>query len=130
MHKVGTSCGYSVPYFDFVKERKTLLDSMSKREAYDVEHPSVPTTDEKKSLKTYWKVKNSRSMDGLPGLDLGLRGAPKAHLQPRHRSANRTTDLLMGLFVGVVLTLLSSSWASSPLANWDKLRSAFEFGYA
>jgi hypothetical protein len=47
---VQTSCGYAVPYYEFVEERPTLGKSFEKASPEDV--------------KAYWKEKNTRSLDG------------------------------------------------------------------
>ncbi|KAJ3076236.1 argininosuccinate lyase [Podochytrium sp. JEL0797] len=52
--KVGTSCGYAVPYFDFVKPRETLVNWASKK-----------SDDE---IVAYWAEKNALSIDGVPNL--------------------------------------------------------------
>jgi hypothetical protein len=49
---VQTSCGYGVPLFDYVGERETL-----RRWA---EHKGEA------GLEEYWRLKNARSIDGLP----------------------------------------------------------------
>lgn len=49
---VQTSCGFGVPLFNFVEERKTLIDWTKK------------TGEE--GIKRYWKEKNLRSLDGNP----------------------------------------------------------------
>ncbi|MFV0320828.1 MAG: pyridoxamine 5'-phosphate oxidase family protein [Alphaproteobacteria bacterium] len=49
---VQTSCGFSVPYYEYQGERGTLMDYWQPK-----------TADE---IKTYWQEKNSRSIDGLP----------------------------------------------------------------
>ncbi|KAK4047306.1 hypothetical protein OIV83_005484 [Microbotryomycetes sp. JL201] len=61
IHKVGTSCGYSVPFFEYKSERDTLLKFMQKREDSDA------AGREDDGMRAYWKKKNSESMDGLPG---------------------------------------------------------------
>jgi Pyridoxamine 5'-phosphate oxidase len=49
---VQTSCGYGVPLFDYVGERETLQRWAEKKgEA---------------GLAEYWRLKNARSLDGLP----------------------------------------------------------------
>ena len=71
------SCGFAVPLYDFVMHRTQLLRFAAKLEGGDqklaascddppcgdAETPMRPTT-----LRTYWLVKNMRSVDGLPGL--------------------------------------------------------------
>ncbi|KAG0042113.1 hypothetical protein BGZ83_000882 [Gryganskiella cystojenkinii] len=54
VRKVGTSCGYAVPYFDYRGERPTLLNAFSKRD--------------EDTVTEYWRTKNGKSLDGLPGM--------------------------------------------------------------
>ncbi len=49
---VQTSCGMSIPYFDF-KEERLELDTWAKQKG-------------KEGLKDYWKEKNEVSIDGIP----------------------------------------------------------------
>ncbi|MGB5322216.1 pyridoxamine 5'-phosphate oxidase family protein [Lutimonas sp.] len=49
---VQTSCGMSIPYFDF-KEERLELDNWAKQKG-------------KEGLKDYWKEKNEVSIDGIP----------------------------------------------------------------
>ncbi|TFK48058.1 hypothetical protein OE88DRAFT_1665137 [Heliocybe sulcata] len=62
VYKVGTSCGYAVPFYEFVGHRDTLLNSHMTKEKRDVE------TDGQEGLRAYWRENNSKSLDGLPGL--------------------------------------------------------------
>ncbi|KAI0369989.1 hypothetical protein BV20DRAFT_331788 [Pilatotrama ljubarskyi] len=64
VHKVGTSCGYAVPYYEFKGHRQILLDYFIKREHADQEDGGRS----EKGLKAYWIEKNMRSIDGLPGI--------------------------------------------------------------
>jgi hypothetical protein len=52
--RVSTSCGFSVPFFDYQGERKELTE-------WAVKHSP-------EGLKEYWGRKNRQSIDGLPGL--------------------------------------------------------------
>lgn len=73
--KVGTSCGYAVPFFTYKAERTRLLSSSLPREIVDVEAEkkldgsscSVTPLPEK-GLKWYWSTANKKSQDGLPGI--------------------------------------------------------------
>ncbi|KAK4055391.1 hypothetical protein OIO90_003229 [Microbotryomycetes sp. JL221] len=65
IHKVGTSCGYSVPFFDYKQERDTLLKFMQKREDSEKQGRFED------GIQAYWRKKNSESMDGLPGYQFG-----------------------------------------------------------
>jgi len=49
---VQTSCGMSIPYFDF-KEERLQLDDWAKNKGED-------------GIKEYWKEKNELSIDGIP----------------------------------------------------------------
>ena len=54
LERVSTSCGYSVPFFEYVGERPTLEEWAGKRSD--------------KALATYRAEKNAVSIDGLPAL--------------------------------------------------------------
>ncbi|KDQ59409.1 hypothetical protein JAAARDRAFT_127292 [Jaapia argillacea MUCL 33604] len=66
VHKVGTSCGYAVPYYQFLSHRNILQHSFSRPEALDCNSPFPHHAD--KGLKAYWEKYNLSSLDGLPGL--------------------------------------------------------------
>jgi len=66
IHKVGTSCGYAVPYFEFRKHRSVLVDWATQKELKDA------AGDREKGIKSYWNKKNVKSIDGLAGLDCAL----------------------------------------------------------
>ncbi len=52
IESIQTSCGFGIPIFQLIEERKTLIDwSEGKDEA---------------KLKQYWRTKNLLSIDGLP----------------------------------------------------------------
>ncbi|KAH7909871.1 hypothetical protein BJ138DRAFT_1154209 [Hygrophoropsis aurantiaca] len=59
IHKVSTSCGYAVPFYQFVSHRTQLLRFFDKKESAE---------SDENGLKAYWNLKNLRSLDGLPGL--------------------------------------------------------------
>ncbi|KAF9358054.1 hypothetical protein BGX26_002575 [Mortierella sp. AD094] len=54
VRKVGTSCGYAVPFFDYRGSRPTLINTWAKRD--------------EETVKQYWLTKNKFSLDGLPGM--------------------------------------------------------------
>jgi len=58
IHKVGTSCGYAVPFYQFLSHRSQLLDVFDGREK----------PDSKFFLPRYWVEKNAKSMDGMPSV--------------------------------------------------------------
>ena len=66
------SCGYAVPFFDYRAERTRLDEFFAKREVIDDEAPpSSEVLDN--GLKGYWKTKNTKSIDGLPGIQTAYR---------------------------------------------------------
>ncbi|KAH9855758.1 hypothetical protein C2E23DRAFT_723703 [Lenzites betulinus] len=85
VHKVGSSCGYAVPYYEFKGHRQVLLDFFAKREDADRADSNAHG---EKGLKAYWEEKNMRSIDGL----VGLADAPKAERKPEVREVMRRAD--------------------------------------
>ncbi|KAI9065256.1 hypothetical protein FKP32DRAFT_1568240 [Trametes sanguinea] len=67
VHKVGTTCGYAVPFYEFKGHRQLLLDYFDKHERRDQADESAHAA---KGLKAYWEEHNTRSIDGLPGMSL------------------------------------------------------------
>ncbi|KAL0565841.1 hypothetical protein V5O48_016179 [Marasmius crinis-equi] len=70
VHKVASSCGYAVPFFDFKAERSKLLNWATDKEAHDTESSSSAAEVSSKGLKAYWEKNNRSSLDGLPGMNL------------------------------------------------------------
>ncbi len=54
VERVSDSCGYAVPFLDYIGERTLLADSHGRKSVDD--------------LVAYRKLKNATSIDGLPGL--------------------------------------------------------------
>ncbi|KAJ7653089.1 hypothetical protein DFH06DRAFT_994559 [Mycena polygramma] len=69
VHKVGTSCGYAVPFFDFKAHRTRLLTWAMKKEDLDVNN-TAKDSGLVDGLKRYWNTKNTKSLDGLTGLKI------------------------------------------------------------
>ncbi|KZT24400.1 hypothetical protein NEOLEDRAFT_1135235 [Neolentinus lepideus HHB14362 ss-1] len=65
VHKVGTSCGFGVPFYEFIGHRETLLNTASMFEKRDL---ATPDNIADNGLKAYWRRMNSESIDGLPAL--------------------------------------------------------------
>ncbi|OTA97544.1 hypothetical protein M434DRAFT_65363 [Hypoxylon sp. CO27-5] len=76
IHQVGTSCGYSVPIFDFKEFRTTLNDFFKRKE------DKYLAGNEKESMDRYWALKNAWSMDGLPGMLRGREAASRYGVKP------------------------------------------------
>ncbi|KAJ7080646.1 hypothetical protein B0H15DRAFT_483846 [Mycena belliarum] len=110
VHKVSTSCGYAVPFFDFKAHRTRLLAWAAKKESTD-----VPTVDAQGSgLVAYWNQKNARSLDGLAGLIIApltteILPAQNTNFKPDNEGTKRglidavgPVNLLVGFTLGVL----------------------------
>ncbi|KAI1641527.1 hypothetical protein F4809DRAFT_587106 [Biscogniauxia mediterranea] len=116
VHQVGSSCGFSVPLYDFREFRTTLNDHFARKEERFLRG------DEKESMDRYWAHKNAWSMDGLPGMPRGLVAAKKhsvapikkmvGPLAPRNGTAART-ELHISYIVIAFLTLLVALLAAT-----------------
>ncbi|KAI5886407.1 uncharacterized protein SCHCODRAFT_02769106 [Schizophyllum commune H4-8] len=119
VHKVGASCGYAVPFYQYLGPR-TLLESMTAR-------TEASTTKEGENvMRYYWREHNNRSLDGLPGLRSAFEaeralvsvGAPRGSKWAAVRDwtvarlvACGITDIwcfLVGLVSGVCVMVLTS----------------------
>lgn len=95
IHQVGTSCGYSVPYFDFKAYRNTLNEFFAKR----VDKAVKGETDESmekcgphlcfssltpltSDAPRYWAFKNAWSMDGLPAMHVAQKTGKEQGIAP------------------------------------------------
>ncbi|KJA22515.1 hypothetical protein HYPSUDRAFT_40895 [Hypholoma sublateritium FD-334 SS-4] len=96
VHKVGTTCGYAVPYYQFLSHRTQLMTWAARKEAKDHEladmnkqpllqsdqHPVPSAIDEHApinpdGMKQWWQSHNLLSLDGLPAFSVNLgRGFP------------------------------------------------------
>ncbi|KAF5309058.1 hypothetical protein D9619_013586 [Psilocybe cf. subviscida] len=87
--KVGTTCGYAVPFYQFLGHRTRLIDWAAKKEAVDIQDElteiSSPTTASSSStipdddrplnpegMRHWWQMRNLRSLDGLPAFSVSL----------------------------------------------------------
>ncbi|KAI5122690.1 hypothetical protein M0805_009743 [Coniferiporia weirii] len=74
VHKVGSSCGYSVPFYEFKGDRTLLHEHAMRYEgadrAFEAENPTADKSEERaeKGLKDYWLHHNAQSIDGLPSM--------------------------------------------------------------
>lgn len=76
VHQCATSCGFSVPYYDFVSHRPILNDFFEKKDA------KFRAGDEKESMERYWAWKSARSVDGMPGMKRGVQYAEEHDVKP------------------------------------------------
>jgi len=69
--KVGTSCGWGVPVYDFQGHRATLTKWLAGLEAKDQQAAETGSKEFLPGgLKAYWAQENTISLDGLPGLQV------------------------------------------------------------
>ncbi|KAJ7763114.1 hypothetical protein DFH07DRAFT_812789 [Mycena maculata] len=115
VHKVGTSCGYAVPFFDFKAHRTRLLTWAAKKESLDAaQADSEGFVD---GLKRYWNKSNLLSLDGLTGLTVAPYTTETFPLQntdykpDNEKPSNRSLELVGGtnLLVGFSLGVLATS---------------------
>jgi len=90
IHQVGSSCGYSVPYYDFKDFRTTLNDHFAKK----VERFEQGKTTE--SMEKYWAFKNAWSIDGLPGLEIARRTGKADGIAPIEKMVGPQARRQMG----------------------------------
>ncbi|KIW02453.1 uncharacterized protein PV09_06263 [Verruconis gallopava] len=76
IHQVGSSCGYSVPLYEFKKHRQILNNHWIQQQK------KVEQGKEEHSMPRYWAYKSAWSMDGLPGMKIGLATARAEKIAP------------------------------------------------
>ncbi|KAG0274570.1 hypothetical protein BGZ96_004194 [Linnemannia gamsii] len=83
IEKVGTSCGFGVPYYEYKENRPTLLNYWGKK------------TEEK--VVEYWAKENKQSVDGLPGMKHErMEECEYRDLPPPVMASKRSTEGLVG----------------------------------
>ncbi|CAI6331642.1 unnamed protein product [Periconia digitata] len=119
VHQVASSCGFSVPYYEWKGWRSTLDEHFAKKDR------KFRDGDEKESMDRYWAWKSQLSIDGLPGMKRGYQYAQHNDIAPLKKmigkyapdpknprtvteNASPIHVLMVGLLcfvIGVVLTL-------------------------
>ncbi|KAH7069941.1 hypothetical protein BKA63DRAFT_519854 [Paraphoma chrysanthemicola] len=114
-----TSCGFSVPYYDFKGHRPILDDFFAKKEE------KFQAGDEKESMDRYWAWKSQLSIDGLPGMKRGYEFAKANGVKPLKKMVGKAGEkvergaatkervgvehllivLLLGIVIGGALSL-------------------------
>ncbi|KAI0376051.1 hypothetical protein F5Y04DRAFT_286332 [Hypomontagnella monticulosa] len=126
LDQVGSSCGYSVPLFDFKEFRTTLNDFFKRKE------DKFLAGNEKESMDRYWALKNAWSMDGLPGMPRGL-AAGRAYaiepikkfvgpLAPKNGAIYTRNGYIIEHLVIVILTILLAIALATHPAFQDQAR--------
>ena len=118
-NKARQSCGYAVPLYAFQSHRTKLLHYFEKKEDADRKVEAEHRSDD--GLKTYWALKNLKSIDGLEGLSVAhtANATPQSILddaeerkprrvsvvtQSRHNPGN--IMLLVGFLLGIIFSTL------------------------
>ncbi|KAF9004556.1 hypothetical protein BDQ17DRAFT_1354214 [Cyathus striatus] len=105
IYKVASTCGYSVPYYQFLSHRKQLVDWAAKKEKIDDFGESSPSESSlsinPNGMKAWWDARNTKSLDGLPGLALPYKknlangtASQKNHLRGLITRVQRKTSFL------------------------------------
>ncbi|OAF99988.1 uncharacterized protein CC84DRAFT_1155962 [Paraphaeosphaeria sporulosa] len=76
VHQCATSCGFSVPTYEWTGWRTTLDDFFAKKEKKYLEGK------EEESMDRYWAFKSQYSIDGMPGMKRGYEFAQKNNVAP------------------------------------------------
>lgn len=136
IHQVGTSCGFSMPFYDFKEFRTTLNEFFVKRVAAE------ESGNKKDGIERYWAYKNSESMDGLPGMRRGVETAKREKVAPikklvgaaaltetpktssKFKSASPALVALLSFFCGMVVATFLIVFAQGDLQGSlrDELR--------
>ncbi|KAJ7035175.1 hypothetical protein C8F04DRAFT_1099312 [Mycena alexandri] len=115
VHKVSTSCGYAVPFFDFKAHRTRLLTWAAKKESADCDSKDSGLVD---GLKRYWNQANLKSIDGLDGLTVApytsesfpvkkiSYQADNESTGPRFKTAGGGMNVLLGFTLGILVASL------------------------
>ncbi|KAF9004550.1 hypothetical protein BDQ17DRAFT_1354201 [Cyathus striatus] len=69
VHKLGTSCGFSIPFFDYRCERMKHVTMDIAHEASCSNIPEGQPKPKGQGLKHFWESNNLKSIDGLPALE-------------------------------------------------------------
>ncbi|KAH7890223.1 hypothetical protein F5I97DRAFT_1933628 [Phlebopus sp. FC_14] len=119
VHKVGTSCGYGIPQYQFLAYRSQLERWCDALEQFD--RPSSDSDPNPRGIKSWWTKENTTSFDGLPGLQYAHQ-APATPTNAFDRHAPRPK-----MVVGGDKTTSSSSSSGSAI-GYGKLVGAFALG--
>lgn len=76
VHQVASSCGYSVPYYEFKDFRNTLNETFARKEE------KFELGKSQESRERYWAFKNAYSVDGLPGMKIGYKTGKQQGIAP------------------------------------------------
>ncbi|KAF2676166.1 hypothetical protein K458DRAFT_447629 [Lentithecium fluviatile CBS 122367] len=121
VHQVATSCGFSVPFYEWKGWRTTLNDFFEKKEK------KFKDGNDEESMDRYWAYKSQLSIDGLPGMKRGYDFAQKNNVAPLKKmigkyapAAPRTTHqitpahLILVAILSVIIGIAAAVTMVSP----------------
>ncbi|KAH8896434.1 pyridoxamine phosphate oxidase family protein [Thozetella sp. PMI_491] len=76
IHQVGSSCGWSVPFYEFKSHRDQLTVHWERKDKRFREGK------DKETMDMYWAHKSQFSMDGLPGMKRGVEYGKLGKVEP------------------------------------------------
>ncbi|TFK34639.1 hypothetical protein BDQ12DRAFT_360097 [Crucibulum laeve] len=131
VHKVGTSCGFSTPFFTFKSHRMKLHNFSIKVEQSDIDAEASCLPSEldgqprsNNGLKAFWKSQNVKSIDGLTGIEQAYaspvhfhkysgegNGIDDEHIAMKDQKTTVTwrlwnNQLVLGFILGVVINMV------------------------
>ncbi|KAI7274727.1 hypothetical protein KC345_g6894 [Hortaea werneckii] len=131
IHQVGSSCGFSVPYYDF-KDFRPILNNHFASKQKRFEEGKL-----EESMDRYWAYKNAWSMDGLPGLRRGLAAGKREKVAPiqkmvgplaptayRNSQGFSVGEVIIIALLSLVAGILIATYASDlreAVANWESI---------
>ncbi|TPX09707.1 uncharacterized protein E0L32_009046 [Thyridium curvatum] len=133
VHQAGSSCGFSVPVYEFKSQREVLNDYFKAKER------KYKQGNEKESMDRYWALKSQFSMDGLEAMKRGVEVGRREKIQPMKKmvgprtprnqysrsrvrgSALETLALVLVSFAMGILIALSASSVVPIIPGLDRL---------
>ncbi|KAK7962567.1 uncharacterized protein PG986_003392 [Apiospora aurea] len=76
VHQASSSCGFSVPFYEFKEFRPTLHEHFERKAG------KFNAGNEKESMPRYWALKNAWSVDNIPGMKAGLKAGSEESIAP------------------------------------------------
>ncbi|KAH8785477.1 hypothetical protein F5883DRAFT_87257 [Diaporthe sp. PMI_573] len=117
VHQVGTSCGYSVPFYEYKEHRRTLNEHFERKDE------RLNQGNENESMPRYWALKNSWSMDGLPALHVAQKARQEHRIEPLKKMVGplapthyqnvhrfRLEHMVLAMFLTAILTSFLSMY--------------------
>lgn len=105
--KVGTTCGWAVPFYAFQSHRSQLIDWAAKKERTD---RICGGGSSEKGMMAWWRTRNAESLDGLPALALAQKSSPPPKVLLRSPTQTQT-GLLSGYALAFMLGVAVASLA-------------------